>query len=74
MKAKLRCKIASIQKDTNYIQLEISEMEGKVDTKMPPAQEIKIMGTLFLKPVIADQIKIGSTISIDLVIEDPKLL
>lgn len=74
MKARLRCKIASIQKDANYVQLEISETEGKVDTKMPPAQEIKITGILFLKPVIADQIKIGSTISIDLIIEDPQLL
>lgn len=74
MKAKLRCKIASIQKDANYIQLEISEIDGKVDTKMPPAQEIKMIGTLFLKPVIADHIKIGSTVSIDLAIEDPQLL
>lgn len=64
MKAKFKGKVVSTKRNNDFVELSI-EMPGVVvETKMPPAKEAKLQGSFFLKPVIADEIKIGSIITI----------
>lgn len=74
MKAKIKCKIESFSSEEGMLKLSIIGNEGRVDTKMIPAQDCKIIGNLFLKHAIANQIKIGSTIILDILIEDNEII
>lgn len=74
MKAKLTAKIKSISKkeefksnSTNYpgmTKLELESTSGKVETTLNNAQFVGLNGSLFLREVIANQIKIGATITL----------
>ena len=65
MRAKLRCKVESFMRDSDLALLKVESFEGKVDTQMIPAQKVSLKAQINLKPVIADQLKIGSVIFIE---------
>ena len=76
MKAKLRAKVLEVVKDSQALtrgtkydgmtKLKIETINGKVDTTLNNAQFVVLNGDLFLKGVIADQMKIGATITINI--------
>lgn len=66
MIAQVKCRIDSATRDKDHVVLEVSSVSGKVDTKMPPAQFIEFKGTIRIKPIIGDTIRIGSVLVIDI--------
>jgi hypothetical protein len=76
MKAKLQAKITDVSKGITYgnngLGADISNMtklifqttKGRVDTNLNNAQLIRLDGDLYLMGVIANQIKIGATLTI----------
>ena len=73
MKAKLQAKITEIVKDAKYesgkditgmVRLKLVTTQGRVDTTFISAQLARLNGDLFLKEAIANQMKIGSLITI----------
>ncbi len=81
MKAALQAKITEIIKDaelkngnTNIagmVKLKLIATKGRVDTALNNAQFIGLIGELYLREAIANQIKIGATITINLSDEGP---
>lgn len=65
MKAKLSGKIKNLEKDseTGFTRLTISCPKGKTLNVGPAAQEAMLLATLSLKTLVADQLKVGATIS-----------
>lgn len=72
MKAKIKARITGITKDKDFVCFSLIGADGKVDTKMIPAQAMQMSTTLFLKEAIANEIKFGSIISFDISIDDPE--
>ena len=73
MKSTLKGKIFSIEKDSHshgVVLLKVNAI-GKVDTKLLNAQEVSFNGTLILKQVIADEMKIGATLTITVSDDEP---
>lgn len=75
MKAKLQAKVTSVAKGvkydgagnmniTNMTKLELVTTKGRVDTTLNSAQLVRLDGNLFLLEVIANQMKIGATLTI----------
>lgn len=73
MKAKYPGRIVSVTKDADSenVKVEIGSVYGKVDTNLVSAKDTKITATIWLKPVIANEIKIGSLITINITDELP---
>ncbi len=73
MRAKLRSKVVSVTRDEHgFVHLQLS-CEGKVisGAKYGEAKDVKLTGDLRLKPVVADDIKIGSVITVEVNDEEP---
>ncbi len=70
MKAKLKAKILEISKDSNGNTILALQAEGKVDTRLQNAQFTHFAGRLSLKEVIANEMKIGATITISITDEE----
>lgn len=67
MKATIKCKIESMKRNKDgVVELSLIGANGRVDVKSPVAQETSITGTLLLKAIVADQLKIGETINFDI--------
>ncbi len=67
MKAKLICKIESMNRDgVGFVALTLLSTSGRVETKSPAAQEIELVGTLKLKAYIANKLRIGELIEVDI--------
>ena len=66
MKAKLKAKILSVEKaGANSGDTRISlESTGKVQTSNISAQDISLVGSLKLKSLIANEMRLGATITI----------
>jgi hypothetical protein len=74
MKAKVQLKILEITKEsefkngstvlTNMIKLKVVATNGRVDTTGINAQVIGFIGEIFLKEAIANNMKIGATITV----------
>lgn len=47
------------------------EAEGKVEKAGPTAKEATIKGTIFLKTLVSNEMKMGSTLTITLTDEEP---
>lgn len=62
MKAKYVGKIVSLEKDEGDTHMVI-EGKGKVDTRNIASQPTNVHATLTIKSAIADQMKIGATIT-----------
>jgi hypothetical protein len=82
MKAKLQAQITEVEKGvtfdrhgstsiSNMTRLKLVTTKGRVDTNLSSAQLIRLGGDLFLLPAIANQMKIGSTITIIISDEEP---
>lgn len=63
MKAKLSGKIAALEKGEGDTTI-VFEADGKVDTRNIAAQPTSVHATLTLKSMIADQMRIGATITL----------
>lgn len=63
MKAKLTGKITTVSKCQNIVNITAS-FTGVVIDAPPNAKEISFEAAMSLKPLIADQLKIGSTLTI----------
>lgn len=67
MRASFKGKISKITRDEDNgagcVNIEL-DLKGKVDTKAVNAKEASLSLSLQLKPLIADEIKIGSTITV----------
>lgn len=74
MKARIKAKINGITKDKEFVILNFTGINGKVETKMIPAQELNMTGTLMVKEVVGNEIKFGSIITFDISIDDPESL
>jgi hypothetical protein len=80
MRAKLKAKILDITKNieckdgnTNHAgmtRMRVSS-RGKIETTLNNAQAVFLQGEIFLREVIADQMKVGATITITLSDEEP---
>lgn len=72
MKAKLTGKIVSVKKeqDGGNTLLEVATTSGKVDTRNVTAQDCSVNGTITLKSMIANEMKIGATLTITISDED----
>ena len=76
MKAKLKANIVNVSKNvvasvgntdaTGMTEINLVATKGKVNTSLINAQTIMLSGKLFLKEAVANQIKIGATITITL--------
>lgn len=67
MKARIICKIGEVTRDNNgFVSLNLISASGRVETHSPAAQEVTLVGTLKLKTVVANQLKIGELIEINL--------
>lgn len=71
MKAKLKGKIAKVSRLLTETRIEFSTV-GKVDTRLVTAQESALEGVLMIKNIIADQMTIGSTLTITVSDEEEK--
>lgn len=81
MKAKLKAKILEVNRFVsfqsgsvevpNMVKLRISATHGKVETTLNNAQLAALIGDFYLREVIANQIKIGSTLTITISDEEP---
>lgn len=70
MKAKLTGKILSVDISQGEARLSI-ESTGKVDTRNIAAQEVVFNGTVRMKALIANDMKIGASITITISDEEP---
>jgi hypothetical protein len=80
MRAELQAKITEVVKGVmstsdsvdypNMTRLKIISTKGRVETSLSNAQTTRLAGELFLTKVIADQMKIGATITITISDED----
>lgn len=79
MKAKLKAKILGVDKNAtfrgstdvaNMVKLRLESNNGKVDSASISAQFAALTGDLFLREVIANQVKIGATLTITISDED----
>lgn len=81
MKAKIQAKIMGLERKAKFegagnvdvvglTKLHLKSVSGKVDTRLNNAQLATMEAALFLKEVIADDLKIGSTITIIISDED----
>lgn len=67
MKAKIICKIESMNRDSaGFVALTLLSTSGRVEAKSPTAQEIELVGTLKLKAFIANKLRIGELIEVDI--------
>lgn len=76
MKAKLQAKVIEVIRNTeakmgstsfpNMVKLKLITSKGRVDTSLNNAQMVVLDGDLFLRETIANQMKIGATITITL--------
>lgn len=74
MKAKLKARILEVAKNSTFVspgleashmvKLKLSAQHGKVETTLNNAQLAILAGDFYLREVIANQIKIGSTLTI----------
>lgn len=75
MRASFKGKISKILREeeggAGNVQIQL-DLKGKVDTKAVNAKDASLALSLSLKPLIADEIKIGSTITVWLTDEDPE--
>lgn len=70
MRIKMKSKIISVLRLSNEVKVDL-EFAGFVqDTKLINAKEAKMVGSLCLKPAMADQLKLGSVITVVLSDED----
>ena len=69
MKANLTGKIVSLEKSEGDTTI-VFEADGKVDTRNIAAQPTSLHATLTIKSMIADQMKIGATITVTISDED----
>lgn len=69
MKAKLEGKILSIDKHGGDTKI-ILDAKGKVETSNISAQDIEFNGTLRLKSIISDKMRIGAILTITIGDED----
>lgn len=70
MKAKLTGKILSVDISQGEARLSI-ESTGKVDTRNISAQEVTFNGSIRMKALVANEMKIGATITITVSDEEP---
>lgn len=63
MKATFKTKINSVVRKEHEVEIEF-DAKGTVDTNRLPAKDAQLSMKLYLKPVIADELKIGSIITI----------
>lgn len=71
MKATLKAVILSVDKDDGKVTLSImTPAAGKVNTKSISAQDIYLNGKLILKELVANEMKLGATITITVSDED----
>lgn len=72
MRAKMKSKIRSVSRVNGFVYLEL-ELEGKVIVggKSAEAKDARMIGKLVLKPVVADDIKIGSVLTVEVNDEEP---
>jgi hypothetical protein len=69
----MRSKIVSVTRDDDgFVHLQV-QLEGKVvaGAKYGEAKSARMTGELILKPVVADDIKIGSVITVEVNDEEP---
>lgn len=73
MKINLKSHIKSIDGSSNNdVVLELKSYDGSVETKLVTAKEAMFVGTLTLKRVIGQEVKLGSVVKIEITIDDPK--
>lgn len=63
MQVKMRSKITSMSRNSNEVKISL-ELRGQVQESQSSAKEASMIGTLVLRPIMADQLKIGSTITV----------
>jgi hypothetical protein len=63
MKATFQTKIKNISRKANDVEIEFDAV-GTVDTNRLPAKDAQMTMKLNLKPIVADELKLGSTITI----------
>lgn len=67
MKAKIVCRIDSMSRDNaGFVTLNLFSTTGRVENKPVSAQEAELVGTLKLKAVVANKIRIGELIEVDI--------
>lgn len=80
MKANIQAKVVEVVKDTEpylgstihtkMVKLRLVTTKGRVETSLNNAQTVILYGDLFLKEMVANQMKIGATITITISDED----
>ena len=73
MKANLKGKIVGLVVEKGEVLINL-ELAGKADSRSPEARPLEMSGTLKLKQLIANEMKLGSIISVYLTDEEtPKI-
>jgi hypothetical protein len=73
MLIKMKSKIANVTRLTNEVVLDLN-FEGQLqDSKLVDAKKATMTARLTLKPVVADQFKLGTTITVLLSDEDEEV-
>ena len=73
MRIKMKSKIVNVSRLPNEVKLDL-EFVGQVqDTKLITAKDAAMNGFLRLKPAMADQLKLGSVITVILSDEDEEV-